>query len=167
MAELWDIYDANGNKTGRLHKRGMPLQKGDFALYVMVWVVNQKGEFLVTKRAPDRGDCWHTTGGCAITGDDSLAAALREAREEIGIVLDPEAGQLFKRYNIVNTNGGGAIADVWLFVQEVDISDVVLCPIEIADAKWANSEQIKSMTHDGSFNYPYLDELFAYCDRLK
>lgn len=156
--------DEHGNKTGRLHERGKTLQPGDYHLFIEVWIMNRKGEFLVSKRTPDRGDAWHSTCGCAIMGEDSITAALREVREEIGIVLNPEAGQLFKRCKIIHPNRAGAIRDVWLFLQEVDIADVVICPIEIAGAKWASRKQIMDMTHDGSFAYPYLDELFSYCE---
>jgi len=166
MAELWDIFDEYGNKTERLHERGKPLQAGDFHLYVEVWIMNQKGEFLASKRTPDRGSFWHTTCGCAVTSEDSLTAALREVWEEIGVVLNINNGQLFKRDKIIYTEGGGAIRDIWLFLQEVNIDDVVLCPKEIADAKWVSMEQIRYMTHDGSFAYPYLDDIFSYCESL-
>jgi len=163
MAEMWDVLDEKGNKTGRLHERGTTMQQGDFHLVVEVWITNQKGDFLVSKRTPERNGLWHTTGGCAITGDDSLTAALREVQEEIGIILSPNARQLFKRFN----DNGNGIHDVWLFSHEVDISDTILCPVEISDAKWVSQEQIRNMTNDGSFAYPYLDELFYFCNKIK
>ena len=36
MQEMWDIVDQNGNKTGRLHERGRPMQKGEYPLSVSV-----------------------------------------------------------------------------------------------------------------------------------
>ena len=52
MPEMWDIVDQNGNKTGRLHERGRPMQKGEYPLSVSVWILNRQGEFLISKRAP-------------------------------------------------------------------------------------------------------------------
>ena len=43
MAELWDILDENGNKTGRLHERGKPMNKGEYHLEVSVWIENDNG----------------------------------------------------------------------------------------------------------------------------
>lgn len=64
MPEMWDIVDQNGNKTGRLHERGRPMQKGEYPLSVSVWILNRQGEFLISKRAPAKTapGMWETTG---------------------------------------------------------------------------------------------------------
>lgn len=168
MGELWDIYDCSYNKTGRLHERGSAMNKGEFHLVVQIWLINNKGEFLISQRV-DTGESdgmWHTTGGCAVSGDDSLVAALRETKEELGINLDPKNGKLFMQNIVKHTNDDGAMfGDVWVFRQEVDISSVVFQPDEICDAMWASKEKISKMIDDGIFLsewYPYLDALFHY-----
>ena len=50
MAELWDILDENGNKTGCLHERGKPMRKGEYHLTVNVWIENDNGEYLIHGR---------------------------------------------------------------------------------------------------------------------
>ena len=166
MAELWDVLDENRNKTGRLHERGKPMNAGDRHLIVQVWIMNSNGDFLIQKRP---GGKWETVGGCAITGDDGLSAALRETKEELGIELIPKNGQLFKQYNEPHINDAGTASfDIWLFRQEVDISSIVFQPDETCDAMWVNRAKIKQMIDDGIFIsewYPYLDELFYFCDK--
>jgi 8-oxo-dGTP pyrophosphatase MutT (NUDIX family) len=105
---------------------------------------------------------WETTGGSAVAGEDSLTAALRETREELGIILKPENGQIFKCYTYPHSSGdGAAYFVVWIFQQEVDISTIVLQPKETCDAMWASRKQIKQMINDGSFiGFSYIDELF-------
>ena len=85
--ELWDVYDAAGRKTGRVQRRGDPLGPGDFHLCIHVWIVNARGEYLLTQRAPGKSmaGLWECTGGSALLGEDSLTAALREVREETGV----------------------------------------------------------------------------------
>ena len=167
MAELWDVLDENGNKTGLTCERG-PLKPGAYHLVVHVWVVNSKGEFLISKRTPNKTfpNLWECTGGSAITGDDSLATALKETREELGIILEPENGRLFRRYKRT-INGSGDFSDVWVFKQDVDINDIVLLPDETCDAMWADEDRINSMITNGTFIgrdlFFYLDELFFYC----
>lgn len=172
MAELWDILDENGNRTGRLHERGQPMRAGEWHLVVQVWILNSKGEFLISKRSPDIpfGNLWQTTGGSAVAGDDSLTTALKETREELGIALDPENGELFTQYQLPHSEGegsSGGFFDVWLFRQEAGIEAVRLCPEETIDAKWANSQEITRLRTSGEFLSEglntYLSELFNHC----
>ena len=164
--EVWDVLDAEGNKTGRYHERGKPMNAGDCHLIVHVWIMNNNGEFLIQKRPECK---WETVGGCAISGDDGLSAALRETNEELGVNLIPKNGQLFKQYSEPHINDDGtAFFDIWIFRQDVDVSTVVLQPDETCDAMWASKEKIKQMIDDNTFiseGYPYLDELFYFCDK--
>ncbi|MCL2603619.1 MAG: NUDIX domain-containing protein [Defluviitaleaceae bacterium] len=149
MAEFCDIYDINRNKTGRLHERGKPdMKEGDCLLAVIVWVMNSKNEFLISKRSDSRwkSGMWQSTSGCAVAGDDSLTAALREVKEELGVTLDPSNGQMFKQHN-----GDGLLFDEWLFCQEFDINDVVLQPDETCDAMWASRERISELIVENNF----------------
>ncbi|MBR5797799.1 MAG: NUDIX domain-containing protein, partial [Clostridia bacterium] len=75
--------DENRRPTGRTHLRGVPLPTGDYHLVVLVLLQNDQGECLITRRAPNKGypNMWEFTGGSALAGDDSLHAALREAKE--------------------------------------------------------------------------------------
>ena len=169
MAELWDVLDKDGNKTGRVCERGKPPQNGDYHLVVHVWILNSKGEFLISKRTPNKSfpNMWECTGGSAVTGDDSLTTALKEVREELGVILDAKNGQLFRRFRRT-VHGFGDFADVWIFRQDVDISKIVFQPGETCDAMWANEEKIKQMILEGAFIGPeiftYLDELFYLCE---
>ena len=167
MPELWDVYDKNYVKTGRLHERGTPLCNGEYHLIVHIWIVNSRNEWLITKRAPgiSWSGYWQATGGSATAGDTSLSAVLREAQEEIGIALDPDAGSLFTHYREEKTEPGGHFVDVWLFHRDIDLSDIVLQPEETCDALWADAETIQQMRENGTFlpprMNPYADALFA------
>lgn len=144
--ELWDVYDEDRNLTGRLHPRGVPLQEGDYHLVVQAWMRNSRGEYLLTRRTPNKTypGMWETTGGAAQAGDDSLSAVLREAKEETGLTLDPEKGSLFLSFK-----SGNAFADVWLFEQDFDLADVVFQPGETCGAMYASAEKIYQMLQEG------------------
>lgn len=164
IVELWDIVDPYGNRTGRTIERGNPMQKDDYHLSVSVWIENDKSEFLISQRLPTKiaPNMWETTGGSALSGEDSLTAALREAKEELGISLLPHKGSIFKCYTYPHSSGdGAAYIEVWLFKQNIDIATVVLQQEETCNAIWASKKQIKEMIRCGSFiNYDYIDELF-------
>lgn len=165
MMEIWDVVDKFGNKTGRTIKKGEPMQKEDYHLSVSVWIQNDNGQFLISQRVPKKiaPNMWETTGGSAISGEDSLTAALREAKEELGISLHPQNGSIFKRYTYPHSSGdGAAYIEVWLFKQNIDINTVVLHKEETCNVVWASKGQIKEMIRNGSFiHFDYIDELFS------
>jgi len=163
--EIWDVYDSERNLTGRTHRRGDPLPAGDFHLVVHVWIENSQGEFLISKRAPNKGypNMWECTGGSAIAGDDSLAAAVREIKEELGLDAKPENGRC-----LLTLTRDGDICDIWLFTQDFDIEDVVLQENETTDAKYASLSDIHKMIDDGEFiPFHYIDELFEKAKELR
>ena len=160
--ELWDVYDENRQKTGRLHRRGDMMPKGDYHLVVHIWLMNSRGEFLLTKRAPNKGfaGMWECTGGSALAGDDSLTAALREMKEETGLTLDPQKGEVMLYHGCADN-----FCDIWLFREDHLLSEVVLQPGETVDAMYATRDEIYRMYNSGELvPFDYLDRLFAAVD---
>lgn len=158
--EQWDIYDKYRQKTGFTHERGNPMKEGDYHLVVHVWIVNDKGEFLIQKRQSWKEGCpnmWDgSAAGSAVLGDSSKEAAIRETKEELGIDLDINKGEIL--FTIKFSRG---FDDIWLVRQNVDLSELELQYEEVADAKWAGEEEIKAMVQKGEFiDFHYLDNLF-------
>ena len=124
------------------------MPEGDYHLVVFVWLRNSKGEYLISKRAPNKGypNLWENTGGSAIAGDDSLTAAIREVKEEVGLDVDLENGKL-----IISEIREDSFFDVWLFEQDFDLADVVLQENETVDAKYATLEEIEQMIRNCEF----------------
>ena len=161
--ELWDVLDKHGNKTGKIVERGTELEQGEYRLIIDVWIINKNKEFLISKRLPTKQpepNKWNPVCGSAIAGEDSISAALRETKEELGITLDTKNGRLIKRF----TCWLNAIIDVWLFTQEVDINSIILQEEETDEAMWASGSLIKQIVEKGDFisygRIPYIDELF-------
>lgn len=157
--EIWDVLDANRQPTGRTHRRGDWLPEGDYHLVVHVWIQNSKGEFLLTRRTPNKGypNLWECTGGSALSGDDSLAAAMREVREETGLTVSPENGSC-----VLSLKREDNFCDIWLFRQDFALSDVVFQPNETCGACFASEAEIRRMQDNGSLvPFSYLEELFA------
>ena len=140
--ECWDVLDARRRPTGRLHRRGDPLAAGEYHLVVQVWIQNREGAFLLTRRAPNKGNSllWETVGGSAVAGDDSRSAAIREVREETGIVLNSEEGTLLETHRGVN-----AFCDVWKFRCEFELEKVAFQPGETCAAMAADREKLRAL----------------------
>ena len=158
--ELWDVYDKYRQKTGRTHERGNPIDEGDYHLVVHVWIINDKGEFLIQKRQPwKKGwpNMWDSSAaGAAVLGDSSREAAIREAKEELGIDLD-----ITKLEPLLTVKFSRGFDDIWIIRQNIDINVLKLQYEEVADAKWASEEEIKQMVRNGEFiASSYLHDLF-------
>ena len=152
--ELWDVYDAAGRPTGGTRRRGEALEEGEYHLCVHVWIRDEQGRYLLTKRAPGKymAGRWEAPGGSALTGEDSLAAALREVKEETGLALDSGKGEVLFRFS-----GDHFHCDVWRFTQAVELSEVRLLPGETADARLAAAEEIRALEREGGmFSFDYL-----------
>ena len=69
MKEVWDLYDAKGNKTGYTLVRGRPIPEGCYHLVVSVWIINNRGEYLLSQRHPDKPYPlrWECTGAVSYT----------------------------------------------------------------------------------------------------
>lgn len=95
-------------------------------------------------------------------GENSLSAAIREAHEELGVILLPDNGRIFKQY--INQNRDyPQFTDVWIFKCDALIESVLFQEGETCDAMWASKNKIKAMICDGEFIgrdiFPYIDKL--------
>ena len=164
--EIWDVLDEEGTKTGRFHERGRKIATGDYHLVVNVWKHNGRGKWLIDKRANRDVDIdgkWETTGGSAVAGDDSLTAALREAKEELGLELDPKKGTLFRHTARHEDDGYTWFQDVWVFEHDCSLEDVRFQESETCEVMWATADKIREMMASGEFLgdwfYPYFNEM--------
>lgn len=162
--EIWDVYDENRHLTGRTHRRGDYMSAGDYHLVVEIWLQRSDGKVLLTKRSPNKGypGLWEMTGGSAVAGDDSLKAALREVQEETGLTLHAENGRVIHRFS-----RNDAHKDVWLFLEEFSLDDVVLQEGETCDKCAATVDEIRTLCASGAFvPVHYWDVLMAELERI-
>lgn len=159
--EYWDIYDAQGRSTGRVHRKGEPLKPGDYHLAGEIWVCNAKQEFLLQQRSlacEQLPGVWSHTTGRIRAGEDSRSGCVRELAEELGLMVQPSELQLLRR--IIREDGLGLIWDVYLLHCEVDLSQLVLQTEEVAQARWVDAAEFKRMLARGDiFHYPEIEQI--------
>lgn len=162
--ELWDIYDKDRKKTGKLHRRDEPMRPGEYHLVVHVCIFNSKNQMLIQQRQPFKSgwnNMWDlTVGGSAVAGDNSRQAAEREVYEEIGLKID--LSDVLPKFTITFSCG---FDDYYLIYMDVDLSTLTLQKEEVQRVKWADKEEILQMQENGTFiPYWFLDKLFDLAD---
>ena len=151
--ELWDLFDENRKPLNRTVVRGGErFKQGEYHVVIEVWTVNNVGEILVTLRDSQKEeypDKWENTGGSALAGETSRAAAIRELREETGI--DASEDELIL---LGTARAESAFFDIYLLERDVRIEDVVLQDGETVDAKWVALDTLDKMRQDLTLAQP-------------
>jgi len=144
--EFNDIYDANRNLTGKVHKRGTPWQPGEYGLVVCVWVYDGRGHLLLTRRAKGKSfaGTWENSGGAAKAGESSREAVARELFEETGIQAEPEEFELLDSDLERNI-----FYDHYCLKRRVSLKNIVLLPGETDDVMWASFGKVHWMIRSG------------------
>lgn len=143
--ELWDAYDAKFNKIeGKALVRGEEIPEGVFHLVCDVIVRHADGTYLLMRRDPQKhyGGMWEATaGGSALAGETPLECAIRELREETGIISTGLA------------EVGTAVNKDTIYVEFLGVTDwakdaVTLQAGETVDFKWVSREELLQMKGD-------------------
>ena len=151
--ELFDLYTAEREKTGKTMVRGEPTPAGYYRLVVHVCIFDPEGRMLIQQRQPfKRGwsNLWDiSVGGCAVAGDSSRTAAERETLEELGLSVDLSGVR--PTMTIYFESG---FDDYYVLTREVDLRTLRLQQEEVQAVRWATREEILQMIDDGTF-IPY------------
>lgn len=145
--ELWDLYDGDRRLLSRTIQRGMPHPAGTYHLVVNVWVINSKGEVLLTLRALEKEQypgLWESQGGAALAGEESLPAVQRELYEETGLQLTASA------FTLLGTSlEKTAVVDIYAVRADIPIKDIRLQPGETVSAQWVTPHMLEAMAAAG------------------
>ncbi len=155
--ETWDIYDVRRRPTGRTMLRGEAVQAGDYHLVVHVVFFNRAGQMLIQQRQsckrswPEYWDI--SVGGCAIQGESSQQAAMREVREELGLLVD-----LSSAAPDLTLSFPGGFDDMYIVERELEAETLELQAEEVKTARWADRREILALLAQGGF-VPYRPSL--------
>lgn len=146
MAEFWDIYDENRNKTGKLAERDVyEFNEGEYHIVVTGIIFNSKYEILISKRASWKkyGGLWECNGGSILAGETSLEGILRELKEELGITFSEKDATFLKE--VKRDKKVPDFKDLWIFQRNISINEITFPDGEATEAKWVTIEQFMNM----------------------
>lgn len=157
--EYFDLYNQDRIPLGKQIQRGNKIPEGEYHIAVHVCVFNSDNQMLIQQRQPFKegwSNMWDvSTGGSAVAGENSAAAAQRELEEEIGLKFSFEN---IRPMLTVHFDHG--FDDIYTICSDAAISDLKLQYEEVQAVKWATEEEILSMIADSSF-IPYHEHLIS------
>ena len=162
MLELRDLYDENGNITGKTYHKGEPVPEEFYPMVVMVVIRNQEGKFLMQKRSPNKGGDWGVTGGHPKAGETPIQGIITEVQEELG--LD------FSNENFIEFDSGCDGKDCYkmYFVNKnVDIASVKIQEEELSEVRWFSMDELKSMVEKNELNENQISCFVKVCNFIK
>ncbi len=158
--EKRDLYNENKQLLNKTILKNEKTPENCYILIVVIFIQNNKDEFLIQKRSELKDGKWAFTGGHPKAGENSLTGIITEVKEELG--LDIENPILFKEMKDSNS-----FCDLYYLKQDVKLDDVIMQEEEVTAVKYATREEIDEMYEDGIFkkgHYMMFNELLKYLD---
>ena len=167
MEEIFDIYTREGEHIGTKEKSICHSPNpGFYHKPVWIWIINDKGEILVQKRAackkksPNKWDM--PSAGHVLAGETVLEGAVRETYEELGVETTESDYEFLFEYI---KDSSFELAQVYLLKK--NINKFKLQESEVAEVKWLNYEDFKKLLFSDDFaphDYEYREQVIYALD---
>lgn len=145
--ELLDLYDENGNVTGKTIVRGdksAKVESNEHIALATIFIENSEGKFLIQKTSKEKGDVFSTTGGHVDSGETPLDTIIRETKEEIGVSIDSDE---IEEYGYMMFDM--PLRFIFYVKKDVDVSNLKLQKEEVDYVKYMSVEEIQDLIKSG------------------
>jgi isopentenyldiphosphate isomerase len=172
--ELLDIVDDQGRPLNITKLRSQIHRDGDWHRTVHVWIKNSRRELLFQKRAPEKESfpgLWDIScAGHIAAGQTSIAAAIREAREELSVLIQEKDFEFLFTVKSRSIQHAGLFIDneinnVYLVKKDFSLSEIHVQKEEISGIKWILidnlKEELKLKPRDFAPHKEEYEKLFA------
>lgn len=160
--EIWDAYNSDFEKIeGKQLVRGESIPEGLFHLACDILVKHTDGTYLIMQRdlRKSYGGMWEATaGGSALKGETPLESAIRELREETGIVVS----ELTEVGRVVD-NQKRTVYVEYLCITDWYKENVTLQERETIAFKWVSRDELINMKN----NQLLTERMQNFIDELK
>lgn len=150
-SEIWDLYDENLNKTGKVYSRDSsePIPTGMYHVVVTAIVMAQdSGKILLTQRAGNKNlpFKWELSGGCVQSQEGFEEAIIREVAEETGIHI---VSNEIKKLDMLDEKGDDWFLFSYLTYIDAETVEIKIQDVEVQNYKWVTLQELKDMNDAG------------------
>ncbi len=149
MPEYLDVRDYYGNKRNIVVERGKHQHEDWWYLCIHAYIMNTDGNFLIQQRAFTKKyfpGIWDITCGAALSGEDSVEAAIRETKEELGLDVSS-----FERTFVGISHCYDCINHVYFFKGDFTLEELTLQKDEVNDVKLVNKNELIDLVVNSEF----------------
>ncbi len=163
--ELLQVFDKNKNilneSVSRDDKYNLP--DGKYFMIVLIFIQNDRGQFLLQKTSKSRHSCFATTGGHVSFGDDGSYTVLKEVKEELGLNISKDkvkyvCTKIFKN----------CLLETYYSNMNLDINSLSLQTEEVDYVDWFDVEHINHLIDTKEFregNIEPFREILRYLNK--
>lgn len=163
--ELLDIYNKNGEVTGKVIPRGTKIEEfgeDEHIAVAIIYIQNNDGKFLLQKTSKAKGSLYSSTGGHVTHGETPLETIIRETKEEIGLDISNE--------NIISL--GNICVDfpvrfIFYLKKDIDLESLILDKNEVESVNYYSKDEIRSIIEQGNMNQGHIIVLQKVLEYIK
>ena len=161
--ELLDVYDSLGNKTGRVVERGNKnenFNNNEHIAVAIIYIENDKGEFLIQKTSKEKGGHYSSTGGHINHGEDAYSTIVREVKEELGVDVSND-----KIISLGHICVDFPIRFMFYLKKNINLNDISLQKDEVESVSYMSVDKIKDILDKGLMHeghYKVLEKVLQY-----
>ena len=149
--ELLDVYNDKGQKTNKTIERGQKceniLKTNEFIAVSIIYIENEKEEFLIQKTSKEKGGEYSSTGGHIDHNETPLSTIKREVKEELGIDISKDniidLGYLHFDY---------PLRFIFYLKKDINLKDIKIQKEEVESVSYMNIKELKEIIKKGLMN---------------
>ena len=153
--ELIDVYDENGNKTGKVVDRNTKdeaFETGEHIGVSLIYIENDDNMFLIQRTSKQKGNIYSMTAGHINHNETPKETIIREVNEELGIDISKEE-IIDLGYIIVDF----PVRFIFYLKKNINIGDIILKKDEVEEVSCKTLNEIKKIINNGNMHKAHLD----------
>lgn len=165
MEELIDIYDENGNNTGKPILKFIAHKDGIWHSSIHILIVSEdrkrtlfQKRNAIKKLYPNTWDI--AVGGHISAGEEAITSAKRELEEELGLNPDQCNFEYIKTVKEELNNSGvlsKEFVNIFVIYVDIDINDLTLQEEEVEEAKWLDKQEMIELINNNKV-IPHIED---------